>query len=205
VTFAVHREGPNLGLLLAPVGLSFLKDALELPPDDRALVLDPSVNGRHFAVPWSAIDQFRPDVDLVHLPAGADVGDIELPVPLLARPDEAVPVDRGSLAAVSLHDGCHGAVLAREPEVVERCLAAFVEEYIVAVLSRDAKLPSLSEEVLATVLEPLPDGCWYDLAFHAGRRIWTLEATLQDDDGPAPPIRWVCEGEQGRWRAGWSW
>ena len=153
VTFAVYREGPNLALYLTPSGVAPLKEALAIPSRDQAIVLDGSLFGelgKNVAMPWAAIDKLKDEVDLVHLPEGVRLEDpavqealARLPVPLLARPEEALPAELGSLVALAVNDGCHAAVLVREPDLLARCFQRFIEEFVVAVRLEDTALPEL--------------------------------------------------------------
>ena len=215
VTFAVYREGPNLALYLTPSGVAPLKEALGIPPRDQAIVLDGSLFGelgKNVAMPWAAIDKLKDEVDLVHLPEGVRLEDpavqealARLPVPLLARPEEALPAELGSCAALAVNDGCHAAVLVREPDLLARCFQRFIEEFVVAVRLEDTALPELDRSLLGQLLAPLPEGSWYEMHLKLSPRVWTLEFELYDDEGPSDVFRWVSEGEGGRWRAGWSW
>jgi hypothetical protein len=215
VTFAVYREGPNLALYLTPSGVAPLKEALAIPPRDQAIVLDGSLFGelgKNIAMPWAAIDKLKDEVDIVHLPEGVRLEDpavqaalARLPVPLLARPEEALPAELGSQVALAVNDGCHAAVLVREPDLLARCFQRFIEEFVVAVRLEDTALPELDRSLLGQLLAPLPEGSWYEMHLKLSPRVWTLEFELYDDEGPSDVFRWVCEGEGGRWRAGWSW
>lgn len=215
VTFGVYREGPNMALYLTPSGVGPLKEAVNLPPRDQAVVLDGSLLwevGQNVSMPWAAVDRMRNEVDIIHLPEAVDLTCdqvqrviTDLPVPLLARPDAALPASLGSQVAIAVNDGCHGAVIARDTDLLARCLQRFIEEFIVAVRLEDTHLPELDPSLLSHLLAPLPEGSWYELNLKLSRRVWTLEFEFYDDEGPSDVFRWVCEGEGGRWRAGWSW
>lgn len=204
VTFGVYQEGRNHTLYLAPTGLASIRDSLGFPADDLAIVVGDDGRGR--ALPWAHLASAGVEADLVHLPAGTSPSALDptaLPVPLLASPSEAVPVELGSRVAISLHDACHGALIARDRDVLAAALRGFLEEYIVSALGREATLPALPDALITALLEPLPPDAWYVVAFETHRRYWILEASLNGERGQG--ARWVCEGEGGRWRAGWSW
>lgn len=209
VTCGLYEEGVNLALLLTPASLGALTASLGIPDDDLAVVLSdgPSLRSAR-TVRWTELGSLGPDVDLVHLPAGADPGRLnadELPAPLLASPDAAVAHAHGGRVAISLQDGCHGAVIARDRELLASCLSGFLEEYVLSALSRESALPPLPPESLTPLLEPLAPGAWFGLRFQARRRYWTLDADLQGSGVDDLRYRWVCEGDSGRWRPGWSW
>jgi len=153
------------------------------------------------------IDRLTGEVELVHLPRGVDADSVadQLPCPLLGRPDRAVPTELGSRVAISLQDGCHGAVLTPDPSLIRHCLRAFIGDLQVAVLGRDAEVPDLLDSLLDPLLDPLPMDAWWNLHLQTGRRYWTMEFILNDGEGVAQTTRWVSEGEGGHWRAGWSW
>lgn len=200
VTFSVHTEGPLLGLYLSPVDLGSLHAALDLPGDDRALVRQ----GRgDRVVPWSRAGLLRPDVELVHLPAGIDLAALDLPEPLLAAPHRAVPA--GSRVALALHDACHAAVYSPDREVLGRVLLGFLADYQVTVVGRPVHVPELPPPLLHALLEPRPTGAFTRVRLRPGRRYWVLELHHGLGDGGAVGERWVSEGEGGRWRAGWAW
>lgn len=209
VTCGIYREGDNLALYLTPASVGAMARALALPDPDLAVVLsDGPALASARTLRWDQLSGLGPDVDLVHLPAGTDPAALsldDLPTPLLANPDAAVPTALGGRAALSLQDGCHGAVIAREHALLARCLAGFLEEYVLSALSRDSAVPALDADALAPLLEPLPAGCFYGLRFEAHRRYWCLDAELHDGDGVCDRYRLVCEGDGGRWRRGWSW
>lgn len=209
VTFGVYQAGPNLELDLTPSGLPALVEALGLPPGDVAVVLEDERGAREPRLGvWADLPSLGTELEAVHLPASvprALAARLDLPSPLLASPEGAVPTELGSSVAISLHDGCHGSVITPDPALLARCLRSFLEEYIVAAIDGDVDLPALPDDVLAPLLEPLPVGAWYGLHFEARRRYWTLEARLHDPEGADLVHRWVCSGEGGRWRVGWSW
>ena len=206
VTFGVYRYGANLELDLTPSGLPTLLEALALPDSDVALVLDEE-DGPRLGT-WGELQHHGADVEVVHLPAGvprAAAASLDLPAPLLASPEGAVPAQLGSAVAISLHDGCHGSIITPDPAVLARCLRGFLEEYIVSAIDGDADVPHFPEDAITALLEPLDVGAWYGLHFESRQRYWTLEARLHDAEREDTTHRWICEGQGGRWRSGWSW
>lgn len=205
VTVGVYQEGANYALYLTPAGMGSISAGLALPAEDLALIVDEGGRPQGSRLlRWADVAGLGQDVDLVHLPQDADTRDMgaDLPVPLLAGPELAVPTEQGSRVAISLHDGCHGAVITPDRDLLAACLSGFLADYAVNVLSGAAAVPALSPDSLAPLLEPLPAGDYFGLRFQAHRRYWTLDARRQDED---QTHRWVCEGEGGRWRPGWSW
>jgi len=214
VTFGLYREGKNWGLFLAPADLACIRAALQIPPSDAALVMEGAqVLNEAFLeapspprlIPWSEIDHLSGEVDLVHIPESAqdEVASIDLVTPVLAAPGRAVPTDVGSKIAIGLNDGCHIAVISPDLDLIQACLQGFIQDYIVSVMQRDTDLPDLEPSLVRELLVPMPTGEWCELMLHVRRRYWTLSADREGWD--ATPTQWVCEGESGRWRSGWSW
>jgi hypothetical protein len=199
-TFAVTQEGPNRMLYMAPVGLDLLQSALALPDTDQALVLD----GRApRVVPWGDITELATELDLVHLPAGAQRAPA-VPEPLLAAPARAVPP--GSRIAVSLHDRCHGVLLSPEPALLDIALRRFIEAYLGAATGPEVALPTLPDSLVSDLITPDPDRVTCILRLDQRERYWVLEFAWTNVDGePATVEQWVAEARHGRWRAGWSW
>jgi hypothetical protein len=200
VSFSVHAEGGNLGLYLSPVDLVALQAALDLPAADNALVLR---GERRWTVPWEMVGVLGQDVDVVHVSAGIDADDLDLPEPLLSNPAQAVP--DGSVVALSLHDGCHAAIYSRDRDVLGRVLQGFLGDYQATVVGRPVVIPDLTDELLHALLEPRPAGAFTRVRLRPARRYWVLELHHGLGDGGAVDERWVCEGEGGRWRSGWAW
>jgi hypothetical protein len=203
VTFAVYREGPMLGLYLAPIDLVSLHRALDLPDDDQAAILDPIEAPRICA--WTELAELEGEAEVVHMPKDHAVDLVRLPYPLLASPSRAVP--QGSQAAISLQDGCHGVVLSPHGEVLARCLMGFVRTHLEQQLGdvKAEELPTLPAHLLAPFVEPIPPGAWYGMHLDLHKRYWLMEFELHDEDDVHPAGRWVAEGAGGRWRGGWSW
>lgn len=205
VTFGIYEEGENLALYLTPASLEALCATLDLPGEDQAVYLsgDPEA-GPSRVVPWSAVQ--GPEGEVVHIAASAvlDPETIDaLPVPLLAAVAEALPLELGSRAAVSVQDGCHGAVIARDRGLLRGALRCFLEEYVATAVGPAGEVPSLRASDLEPLLQPLTPESWYDVTFLTHKRYWTLEVILHGGR-TAQRHRWVCEGERGRWRSGWS-
>ena len=208
-SFALHDEGGLYGLYLSPATLGWLGEVLQIPDGDRALVVEGRLGrGPGTTLPWTALDLLHCDVDIVHLPADSapEAAVLDLPVPLLARPDEAVPEQVGSRVAISLHDGCHAVVLTREDELVSLCVRAFFDAYVASATGRDrVEVPDLSDELLSSLLDPVPDDEWRTLHLDMHQRFWTLDIHSSSETAPSECIRWVAEGPGGRWRSGWAW
>lgn len=205
VSCAVYAEGENRALYLTPAELGPLASSLALPGEDLALLLDASPGlSAPRALAWSALLDIEGEADLVHLPARTSLEEPalgQLPVPLLACAAEAVPVELGSRVAISVADGCHGAVITRDEAVLRRCLTGFLTGYLRAILGPGPALPPIGDELLRPLLAPQPPDTCYLLEFRPRRRYWTLDARSPSG---AARHRWVCEAESGRWRA-WTW
>lgn len=205
VTCAVYEEGPNLALYMTPAGVPPLATALGLPPDDLALVLE-TWSERARVLRWSELEGLDGDADLVHLPAGTALDATtldELPVPLLACLPEALPAGLGSRVALSVQDGCHGAVVARERGLLRRALASLLEDYARAVLGPEAGDGGFDRPLLDTLLEPQTPGTCFELSLSSRRRFLVLDAVTHGEDAQRS-LRWVRSASGGRWRA-WSW
>jgi hypothetical protein len=199
VCFSVHAEGRNIGLYLTPADVPFLRDALDLPDDDHALVLR---GGAAFNVPWAMIGLLGGDLEVVHRARDACADPEASPGALLADPARAVPP--GSRVALSLQDGCHAAIFTPEIELLRRCMSAFLEDYQATVMGRDIEVPTLAPELLTALLEPRPVGTWTRIQLEPRQRYWVLELEHGGADGGVVTERWVSEGEGGRWRTGWA-
>jgi hypothetical protein len=214
VTFGLYREGENWGLFLAPTDLACVRRGLDLDDDEMALVMtgaqildDAFLQAPHPSklIPWCEIDNLTGEIDLVHVPRAAIelVTGFDLCTPILAAPERAVPTDIGSQVAIGLNDGCHVAIISPSLSRLQGCLRHFIQDYIVSVMQRDTDLPELPDRLVRSLLVPMEAGAWSELMLRVHKRFWTLE--LRGPSGEATPTRWVCEGESGRWRDGWSW
>lgn len=205
MTCAVHEEGENLALYLTPVSLPRLSRAVGAAPDDLALILPDGADAPR-TCRWDALYELELELDLVHLPARTPahaLEGLELPVPLLAAPEEALPAELGSRLALSVQDGCHGVVISRDQELLARCLGTVLDDYLSAVAGEQAAGAPLEGDLLQDLLEPQPPGACLELSFQRRSRYWLLEATGLGD-GAGSSGRWVCERGGGRWRA-WRW
>lgn len=214
VTFGLYQEGTNLGLFLAPVNMAMLHGLIDIPSSDQALVLQGAqVLGDAFLqapdhgelFPWSGISVAKNEVDIIHFPKDVEVDPetCDILTPILAAPEHAVPVELGSRLAISLNDNCHAAIISPEEGLIKQCLVGFIRKYAASVLEREAVLPPLPHQLVESLLQPMQPGEWNELRFHSAKRYWMLEFSGKSDQ--ETPERWVCEGEHGHWRGGWSW
>lgn len=214
VTFGLYQEGSNLGLFLAPVNMAVLHSVIDIPTDDQALVLRGAQvlddaflqSSDHGELrPWSAVAHTNHDVDIIHFPQGVKVNPetCDVLTPILAAPEHAVPVKMGSRVAISLNDNCHAAIISPDQELIRDCLTGFIRKYAASVLESDASLPELPKHLVDPLLEPMQPGEWNELRFHPTHRYWMLE--FSGKSAGETPQRWVCEGQHGHWRGGWSW
>ncbi len=213
VTIGLYEEGPNLGLFIAPVDLRLIQAVTHELLGDNALVLPGAavLDDAFMAAPeppriigWSDVHTEQGDLDLIHLPAGLDMGPdaIDIPTPVLAAPEQAVPVELGSRLAVGFNDRCHAAFISPDPLLIQQVLTGFVEAYAAAASATET-VPSLTAGLLAPLLEPMKVGDWKELRFVERKRYWMLEAANRGQHTPSH--RWVTEGPDGHWRLGWSW
>ncbi len=214
VTFGLYQEGENLGLFLAPTDLASVRRTLDLPHDDQALVLEGAqiLDDAFLVAPeptrlvrWAEIDALEGEIDVVHLPAHMrmDPDEIQVPTPVLACPELAVPTELDSRVALGLNDSCHVVVISPEPTLIRRCLRGFILDYLKCAVLQDIQMPDLPDALVEAVAQPLPAGTWHELMLHVGPRYWTLDIHRNGTD--PDPVQWVCEGAGGHWRGGWSW
>jgi hypothetical protein len=198
-SFRVERADDVHLLCASPVSAPQLHRALGLGAAEPAVQLDERGDAHACAWGETLADE---DVELVHL-GDPDAAVHDLPVPLLAAPESLPP---GSRAALSVQDGCHGAVLSRDPDLLARCLGRFLDAYVEAASGDCGAVPGLAEGTLQGLLARAPEGatCRPSLEMHP--RYWVLVLSWQSEDGEALHTeRWIAEGPGGRWRAGWRW
>jgi len=213
VTLGLYQEGSNLGLFLAPVDLNLVQSVTrELAGDSvlvlpGAAVLDDAFMEASEApkiIPWTDVHSLRGDLDLIHLPQGLNLTpeEIDIPTPVLAAPEHAVPTELGSRLAIGFNDRCHAAFISPDPAVIKRVLSGFIGAYTAAA-SGSETVPSIAAEDLNLLMQPMAPGKWKELRFVQRNRYWMIE--IADQGNPAQSHRWVAEGPSGRWRNGWSW
>ena len=161
-------------------------------------------------VPATLLPRLQAPVELVHVARGraAGIRPSEIPTCLLSDPEAAVPLAWGSRFALSIQDACHGVFYTPERSLLRSCLRAYLRSYQRSVLGADTPLPPLPDKLLAPLLEPHAPDTYVEVLFEPGERFWTLELRLLEAGSEVPlddSIRWVCEGEGGSWRSGWSW
>ena len=214
VTLGLYREGDNYALFIAPVNLSLLHSIVPIPDSEQALVLSGAqvLNGSFLQSPeparrisWSEIHALGEEVDIIHLPAESrlDPSQIEIPTPILAAPDQAVPQAWGSKLAIGLNDGCHAAVISPDPRIIRATLTGFMSAYAASALGGPIEFPVIPQHLEEALLAPMNPGEWTELRFLPRKRYWMFEFAHQGD--PLTASRWVAEVRRGRWRAGWSW
>jgi hypothetical protein len=221
VSFAVHCESADVkSLYLCPVRLEAVADSLPLRDSDEVIVLSgggPAVSewgraieGGFWIYPVHRLGDLVSPVEIADFAPGTDPTVLAAKAfePILARPELALPHEIGTRFAWTVDETGHGVLLSRDDAVITGVLRAFLEALQVARVGQDAELPELDAGLLAPLTEPVDDAAYHDVQFRTRRRHWLLEfrtawAGLWETDGDT--LRWVSEGEQGRWRAGWSW
>jgi len=220
VTFAVERETDRVwSLRMVPAGIAQLASALSLGASDRLLLLSGGGVGAVYAprvrpgvpvVPATLLPRLQAPVELIHVARGC-AGSIraqDIPTSLLSDPEAALPEAWGSRFALSIQDGCHGVIYTHERSLLRACLRAYLRSYQSSVLSEHTQLPPLPDALLDPLLEPYSPDTYVEVLFQPSDRYWTLELRLLRAGSEEPldeSIRWVCEGEGGAWRSGWSW
>lgn len=220
VTFAVERETPSVwSLRMVPAGIAQLASALTLTAADRLLLLSGGGVGAVYAprirrgvpvVPATLLPRLQAPVELIHVARGraGSIRAADIPTCLLSDPEAALPQAWGSRFALSIQDGCHGVFYTHERPLLRACLRAYLRSYQLSVLGEHTQLPPLPDALLDPLLEPHSPDTYVEVLFQPAERYWTLELKLLQAGSEVPldeSIRWVCEGEGGAWRSGWSW
>jgi hypothetical protein len=214
VTLGLYREGDNYALFIAPVDLNLLRSILPITDSEQALVLaGAQVLGESVLqspeparrISWSQISTLGDEVDIIHLPEDSqlDPSKIEIPTPILAAPEQSVPLEWGSKLAISLNDGCHAAVISPDPAIIRSVLTGFMSAYAQSAMDRPISFPTIPMDMQNALVAPMNPGEWTELRFLPRKRYWMFEFAHQGD--PSTATRWVAEAEHGRWRSGWSW
>ena len=212
VTIGLYHEGDNLGLFLAPADLGLIRQLTGLPADDRALLLSGSAilddaflqaSPGPQLVAWADVDRLTGDADVIHIPQSTDLNldEFEIPTPVLAAPEHAVPTQLGSQVAIGFADGCHAAVIAPDPQLIQRCITGFIKAYVESATQRQC--PTLPTDLVPTVMGPMPPGTWTELQIIPSQRFFALEFARNGETGSS--TRWICKGPHHNWRVGWSW
>jgi hypothetical protein len=220
VTFSVEQETDRIrALRAAPIGMSQIAPALPTNPGEHVAILaggggitaefSRGPDGITIA-PATILSRLLPPFEVIHLgsvkPEALEPG--QLPDSVLLDPETVLKPGCRFLFALSIQDGCHGLMLSEDRALLRGCLAAFLMSYQVALLGRPADLPSLPDELMETLLEATPPDTFHEVRFHPREHYWSMEFLTQVAGSGGPeiePIRWVAEGEHGRWREGWSW
>ena len=221
VSFAVHDESAEVrSLYLSPICLQQIGTALPLDGRDQVVILSgggPAVQewgtplmGVYTLYPVSQLAELQAPVEIVDFKPEATHADILEHVfePVLAYPEIAVPQEIGSRFALTIDETCHAVLLTREAPVLSAVLTNFLQALQVSRLGRDADLPDLDAELLDELIQPVEDEAYHEVRFEPRRRHWTLEFRASWAglwEAGSDSVRWVSEGEQGRWRTGWSW
>jgi len=212
VTVGLYQEGTNLGLFLAPIDLALIRKLTDLPDHDQALVLNGAAvlddaflqaDPKAKLVPWADVDHLDDDSDVIHIPhhVSIDIGTMEIPTPILAAPEHAVPTHLGSKVAIGFGDGCHAAIISPDPSLIARCLTGFISAYTSSAAQRAC--PTLPTALVESLMEPMQPGSWSELRLIPSKRLFVLEVAPNGHSGTA--TRWICKGTGHKWRAGWSW
>jgi hypothetical protein len=220
VIFAVERETPRVwSLRLVPAGIAQLAPALVMPPGDRLLLLSgggigavyaPRTDGGVPVVPATLLPRLRAPLEIIHVPRGrsGDINARSVPASLLDDPEQALPEAWGSRFALSIQDGCHGVFYTQERTLLRACLRSYLRSYQRSMLGPGVPLPPIDDLLLDPLLEPHSPDTYVEASFEPGDRFWTLDFNVLEAGSEIPldaSTRWVCEGREGSWRAGWSW
>jgi hypothetical protein len=192
--------------------MALIRRLTQLSDDDQALVLDGAkvlddaflqANPTLKLVSWSQVDQLTRDADVIHIPRDVpiDLTAMEIPTPVLAAPDQAVPKHLGSKVAIGFGDDCHAAVISPDSLLIRRCLDGFISAF--AATAADRPCPPLPDRMLEGLLRPMSPGSWCELRIIPSQRFLALEFAPNGDSSRS--TRWICSGSNHNWRTGWSW
>jgi len=212
VTVGLYQEGTNLGLFLAPVDLALIRKLTNLPTNDQALILSGAAvlddaflqaEPKAKLMSWADVDHLNEDADVIHIPEhiSFDIGTMEIPTPILAAPDQAVPTHLGSEVAIGFGDDCHAAVISPDPSLIARCLTGFISAYTSSAAQRSC--PTLPTALVDSLMEPMQPGSWSELRLIPSKRLFVLE--IAPNGLTETATRWICKGPGHNWRTGWSW
>jgi len=213
VTIGLYEEGANLGLFLAPVELGLIQLITKDLAHEQALILPGSavLDDAFMAapepkrlIPWADVPKQTGDIDIIHLPKNLNIEPelIDIPTPVLAAPEHAVPTHLGSRLAIGFSDRCHAAFISPDPALIKGILTGFIEAYVSAATGHET-VPAMRQPDLAPLQTVMAPGEWKELRFVQRRRYWMLEAA--SSGSTVAEHRWVTEGSTGHWRQGWSW
>jgi hypothetical protein len=220
VTFSVEKETDRvMALRASPMGLSSLLGALPRRQKDCYAVLSgggESLSGCLRLPDGQAlcsgkdVHRLSAPLEIVHL-GQLDLGvarNLRLPETVLLHPDRVLPPGSTSGFALSIQDGCHGLLLCTEKKILRNCLRVFLEACQRSVLGGEGRIPPISDALLEPLLVSTPPGVFRELRFLRGQHFWRMEfqRVVAGYGGPLDEtLQWVCEGSEGRWRAGWHW
>ena len=217
VTFAVEQETEQvLALRMVPLCLDAILPVLSALPGSLA-VFDgggtivenlPRHHENYLLCPARLLPRLGIPFELVHFDRfPTDERELSaMPSSVLQAPERALV--SGTHYALSIEDACHGVLFSRDPTLVRACLASFLRYFQTSLLGRTAELPALPESLLDPLMEPTEPGVFREVRFYPRRRYWSMEFFTLLAGARQPlgeTLRWVCEGEHGRWRDGWSW
>ena len=211
-TMAAYDEGRGLmSLYLLPLNPALIVQALvEVGIENQMVDVTPRW-GSACCVPTGphAISSATPPVELVHDPFLNGRHNAQT---LMADPHSVLPT-LAHQVAVSLHDRAHGVVYSRHVEV----LAVFAQLWLRHVLAiqlefvtrKEVSLPTVNGTDLEGLLDPLPQGAWWEPCLVGHSSFLTLdfvklaaergnEVSIQDR------VRWIGRPGQ-HWRRGWWW
>ena len=198
--FSVQDEGEALGLYLSAWTLAGLAASLELADEVPAVVL---YGHTRTPVPWALAARLRGGLEVVVGRLGSRVLVEDLPDPLLADPAGALRA--GARRAVCVQATGEVVLCSRDTDLLKRALLGFLQ----AAVAKQCPEGSVSPPVAPALVEPLlavqPPGVWTRVRLQPARRYWTLELETSASGSGTAVSQWVCEGPEGRWRAGWSW
>jgi len=221
VSFAVHDERERVrSLYLSPVCLDQIGEALPLRERDHVVILSGGgsavqewgtpLTETYALYPVTQLSELESPVEFADFSPAANKDEIAEHIfePILAYPEIALPEAIGTRFALTLDDRCHGVLLTRDEDLISSVLSHFLKALQVSRLGRDADLPELDAHLLDSLIQPVEDEAYHEVRFEPRRRHWTLEfraAWAGLWEVGSDTVRWVSEGERGRWRTGWSW
>lgn len=198
--FSVQDEGEALGLYLSAWTLAGLAAALDLPDEVPAVVLH---GHARTPVPWALAARLRGDLEVAVGRLGSHLTVEDLPDPLLADPAGALRAGAHLVACIQASGEV--VLFSRDTDLLERGLLGFLQAAVEEQCPEGSVPPPVAPALVAPLLAVQAPGVWTRVRLQPARRYWTLALETSGSGSSTAVSQWVCEGPEGRWRAGWSW
>lgn len=134
--------------------------------------------------------------EILHIPEGEDCTET---ISVLHNPHPLFLDGSDRRLAFALYDSDRAVLYTRDIEVLTSALFCWIGG-VLEDLALEEELPELDEQTLATLVDPMVPGAWYELDLQRNQNSWTC--VLDGHDAPAQ--RWIGS-VTGGWRTGWHW